>query len=191
MRFNYFLILIIFVFNLYSQKIDANQKISAEFLYPMPQSEETFKEIYKGVLGANFSYRNFITPEFFIGPSLSYYRFNTADFFINWEITNVLVTPSVEFGYKLQMDYDYNLVPIIRIGYTWSEIQNTDIGYQFHESGFSIEPALNLGLFVFGNFDLYVASSYKIIFENYGDDSIEEGGTIRHFNLGIGASYNW
>lgn len=181
----------------YAQESNTNAKnLSIVIHYPIPNSKETFKEVWEGIFSVAVTYQNLICRNLFWGGSFNYSYFQIDKSKLGFELNTKMhiLSPSVIVGYKVHSIKTIHIEPKLGMGYSWILYRNKDFpekAKRFDESGFHIEPLIAIQFSINDQVSLGVQSSYKIIFEHFGDYRTPEDSTIRYLNLGIGLHYNF
>lgn len=185
------ILIYLFVFTnfAYAQQNHQNQ-ITLGGSYPVP-ANGTLKRAWEGIYGLTGSYERFVTPNIVLGIGLTYSRFHMDKDFLNIDNQGYFINPYYSTGYVLRPNEFLEVTPLLKFGKAWIRLHNKDINTNYDESGISVEPALRIRYFSYGDIGMNFVASYKIIFEPFAQDQFEDAKTIRYYDFGLNVFYKW
>jgi hypothetical protein len=104
-----------------------------------------------------------------------------------------MIEPILNIGKSITIIEDLKLRSILGIGYSFLLYSNQQLANEYlinNESGLNINPKLELNI-SYKWLTVYLHSGLKIIFEEFGNDSIDEIKTMNVLTTGMGLYYGF
>jgi hypothetical protein len=198
-------VLLIFFFAVKPATICAQEKADNYFISlkigpPVANSKTSFETFWYPVVDVSLSALKHSYANFYTGLEFDYSGFFVGE----WNMLNSklhIINPNVTVGYDILLLKRLKLFPDFSIGYSWMRFTNsiTPSKYMqtYNESGFSISPGLSISYIFKNRMSLGLNSSYKIIFEEFGRESIhlfesaEEADYTSYFNLSLCVGFSF
>ena len=174
----------------YSQTNFAN-KLELKISYPIPNSQNTFKNVWEGVNSYCGSYNRLVTEHLFIGTLFQYSKFQINKEKIDLNTTSNTSSLAFLAGSNFEFIDKISLVFNLGLGYSWISYKNKDFDFSMKENGILILPKLNLEYLFFRNWGFGVSIAYPVVFEHFGDEAAEEDSTIRWWDIGGGVIFKF
>jgi hypothetical protein len=167
--------------------------------YASPNSETRFKEKYNAVLDVDLSYNRFFFKHVFAGVSFDYSNFKIDQSKLTYTLNTKMhvVSPSLVIGYNYEIFKDVFINGAVKGGYSWVVFRNenySDMAKDENNSGFSVNPLIEISYRINECLNVGFQFSYKLIFCYFGNDvgyDTREDSNIRYLTYGISTSINF
>jgi hypothetical protein len=161
--------------------------------YPIPASGITFKTIYTGIFNVNTGYYRNVYKGINVGIGVDYSLFQTDRKILDTKSTMKIMSPSLNLGLQCTVFKKIFVYPMFNGGYssiTFSgEDSNGNTKAKFKEQGVFIQSSLFVGYLLNSKICIGVTSSYRVIFQHFGNNTTLEDKNIRIVDFGVGVKY--
>ena len=188
------LLILIFPLITFAQNdsLKRNNYLIADIGYPIPASGSTFNRVYSGIFEAKLGYA-LIKKKITFGGNIGYSYFRVSPKALEINGTLTILSPGLTIGYEFKVYEKIFIRPLLKCGYDFITFNGKDTDGNsrpsYHEGGLSLSPMIAAGYFFSKKFGVGVNGSYKVIFQHFGNNVVQEESTTRIISFGINIFY--
>lgn len=175
-----------------TDNVSSKNIFSLQTGYPIPASGSTFSRIYNGIFDTRIGYER-TKKKLCLGGNIGYSYFKISQQVLDRNGTMTILSPGITVGYEVKVFKILFIHSLLKCGYDFITFSGTDANGNprpsFHDGGISLLPTLSCDYLFNKNLGIGIYGAYKVLFQHFGNNAIEEESTIRIIDFGIKIIY--